>query len=184
MLVQPDIHELGDTRLNAREGLAKAEEDTHRMLQAQGKFMPGQAELENRELSEGTRLDWKEFLRRLMKIAPSVLVKDSNVSLYGDIALYVPKNRDEYHAEFDPNQPDWRNDFRYATGFPKASLAEFSAVTTDHRGIAKTEIRGWRSVLMALISSRVVSYRTVVKEFGEPTRARGSRWHRSLSKFK
>ncbi len=144
-----DIHNLGDARLDPTESLAKSKEDTRRMQEAKGLFLPGQDELEDQELSQGTRLHWQEFLRRLERCNVRLLFRDGSPA---NVAIYRLKTRDERNAdEYDWTKPEWYNDHRYVTGFAKDWLMEYSAVTTDARGVAKREIRGWRSILIALI---------------------------------
>lgn len=177
-----DINNLGDTRLDPTESLARSKEDTRRMQKGKGLFLPGQEELEDQELSQGTRLHWQEFLRRLQRANVRLLIRDGAP---GNIAIYIPKTREERNAdEYDWTKPEWWNDHRYVTGFPKAWLPEYSSITVNERGLAKRELRGWRSVLIALIRARAVGYRDAVREFGEPTAARGWRWHDQLSNYK
>jgi hypothetical protein len=180
MLIQPDIAELGDTRLDPNESLAKIKAETHDMLEAKGCFLYGQAELEDIERAHGHRLEWREFIRRLTKVNRNLLIKDG---LEGHVAVYAPKLHDD-QDERDPSRPDWWNDHRYITGFAKSTLSEFSTITTDERGLPKREVRGWRSVLIALIKTRAITYRDAVREFGEPLGARGWRWREQLQTHK
>lgn len=180
MLIQPDIDELGDKRLNPDEAVAKAKEDNHRIQAAKGLFLPRQEELENQVLSEGRRIGYREFIRRLSHANPRLLFKDG---LPGNISVYAPKLRGD-DDEPDPTKPDWWNDHRYVSGFACEDLTEFSSVTTTEHGIANREQRGWRSVLIALIKSRAISYCDAIKEFGEPTGERGWRWREQLHDYK
>jgi hypothetical protein len=177
-----DINNLGDKRLGLEDGLAFSKERTAAMQKAKGLILDDQEELEDRDLAEGTPLEWQEFLRRLQKAAPTILVKDGAP---GSLALYRPKRNDEFDPEtWDPTRPDWHNAHVYVTGFPKKKLAEFSAITTTEWGVAHREIRGWRTVLINLIQQRALAYRQAVREFGEPNGARGTRWHEHLANHK
>jgi len=55
-------------------------------------------------------------------------------------------------------------------------LPEFSHVLTDKEGVAKREVRGWRTVLLRLILTGAVTYSQVKAEFGEPIGQRGKLW--------
>jgi hypothetical protein len=158
-------------------------EETKDMQRSKGLRHEKQEELENHELAEGSvQFEWREFLRRLIKVAPHLLIKDGAP---GNIAIYRRKRPEEYDPEeWDPFRPQWHNDHKYVTGFPKNKLAEFSAITTDKWGVAKREIRGWRTIIIHLIQQKALSYRDAVRAFGEPKGERGWRWHNQLAEHK
>ena len=63
----------------------------------------------------------------------------------------------------------------------KEHLPEWGHVTVDASNIAHREIRGWRSVLMALIKAKAISYDAAVEEFGNPILdARSQFWFEQL----
>lgn len=176
MLIQPDIHELGDKRLDPKENVAKEREDLLRNC-ARNRI-GGQNELEDPERSGGPRLSYNEVIRKLRRAIPNIRIFDGAP---GSVSLYVPCNR----AELAQRRLEWDwtegrdpmfMGLKYVGGFPKTDIPEFSHVLTDSSNLPTREVRGWRSVLISLLKQGCVSYRTVVREFGEALGYRGWRW--------
>lgn len=181
MLIQIDRNELGDKRLNPEEAVAREREEL--LKQAAVKKIWRQEELEQAERSCGPRLHWTEILRRLLRINPQLAPRDG---LKGHVAIYRRKRQDEYDiAEFDPMQKDsffW--DHVYVTGMPMGELPEYSHVILDSSNLPVREIRGWRTVLIALIKSGAISYAAAIREFGDPIHdQRSGLWFDQLQKF-
>jgi hypothetical protein len=170
----------GMAMLDSGEALLESKEKTKIFQKNKGLLLHKQDELEDHVLSQGKRMHWKEFLRILEKANPRLLIKGGTE---GNIAVYRLKRSDEDQTP-DSNAPGWYNAHSYVTGFPCTWLPEFSSITTDSHGVAKREIRGWRSVLMALIKARALTYNDAKRHFGEPMGARGWRWHTDLHKYK
>src|ERR1700678_1106672 len=90
-LVQVDINELGDKRLNPEESNAR---ETEALLkQCAKQKIWGQDELEDVERSAGPRMPWTDLIRRLKSCNPGIHVKDG---IPGNVALYYKKHSDEY----------------------------------------------------------------------------------------
>ena len=182
MLVQPDRKQLGDSRLDPSENLAKLKEGNASLDER--KKMAGQAELEDSDRIGGSRMSINELLRKLWKLNLNIKVMDGAP---GNIAIYVLKTRKELEEsinERDFSRPAWWNDFKYVTGCLKEPLPEYSGVTLDERGIAKREIRSWRSVLIALIKNRAITYRQANEEFGPALGSRSWRFEEQLQNYK
>lgn len=183
MLVQTDINELGDKRLNAEESVVREREKC--LAMASHKRLPHQEDIEDPNRAFGPRMQFTELVSRLRRIIPALRVLDGSP---GNLALYFPRNREEMKTAEDAWQPG-RDVFflryKYVGGFPKSELQEYSTVDIDNARLATKEHRGWRTVLMNLITAGVVSYETVVREFGDTgTDKRGWRWRSELQAFK
>lgn len=129
----------------------------------------------NQEASEGTPLEINEFVRRLAKAAPNLLIEPSCGG--GAIALRT-LTMDE-----DPQSDTFGKVVKkYVGGFPVVAgkLPEFSFFVNDQHGIPVREIRGWRTVLLMLIAQNAVSYAATKKEFGDPPGQRGELWREQL----
>lgn len=183
MLVQPDSRELGDQRLDPKENVAKLREE---LLAVEAKKrLYKQEELEDPSRALGPRLQFTEVISRLRRIIPSLKVLDGSP---GSVALYVPCN----DAELKEATEAWQNDRdvfflrnKYVGGFPKQELQEYSTVDIDTSMLPTKENRGWRSVLIPLIQHGLVSYRAVIKEFGDVgTDRRGWRWREQTAKWR
>jgi hypothetical protein len=181
MLIEVDSSQLGDTHLSPEEAVIRERED---LIRIQSKHrIYGQDALEDPERSAGPRLYYTEILRRIWTINPEILVRDGSP---GQIAIYRPKRRNEYDWEqFDFKQGrGWRWDHEYVTGMAKDWLPQYSHVLIDNANLPTREIRGWRSVLIALIKAGALPYRATIREFGDPSGdQRSPLWFEQLSKF-
>jgi hypothetical protein len=175
---------LGDKRLNESESLAKLKEENRRLTDRQK--IAGQRELEDLERAGGPRMPFQELVRKIKRLNPGLKIVDGSE---GNIAIYVLKTNQELVESFnedngDTTRHEWHKAFKYVTGCPKEPLPEFSAVTVDERGLAKRELRSWRSILISLIKAKALSYRQAVEEFGDANGQRSWRWHEQLQRYK
>jgi len=167
IIIDPTI--LGDRLPRDQDSIAQKREDTVNM---RAKFkLPGQAFLENAEAALGGPLDPREFIRRLQKMEPRLLVEQGGY--VNCVRVGIPTvDDDPASGTFNQIVPTW-----LGCGFPiDQRLPEFSHVLTDKEGVAKREVRGWRTVLLRLILTGAVTYSQVKAEFGEPIGQRGKLW--------
>lgn len=181
-LMQPDKNELGDKRLNPEESVAKEREELLSIRHKKHAF-PGQDLLADADRSIGSRIPSGEFIVRLQKLNPAILVKDG---IPGNVALYVRKSESEMIRDgYDLLRPQWYNEHKYVTGFPTEPLAEWGHLTTDTDGIAEREFRGWRSVLIAFIKAGAFTYEAAIEEFGDPIEDQRSKfWFEQLQGYR
>jgi len=173
--------QLGDKHLDPKENVAKLREEL--LAQRENDKIHGHDELVQADRSQGSRLHYGDFIRKLQSIFPELLVKDG---IEGNVALYRPKTSLEKMADgYDLLLPEWYNYHKYVTGCPKDFLPEWGHLTTDTDGIANREVRGWRSMLIAFVKAGVVTYEAVVKEFGSPENdQRSNLWFEQLAEFR
>lgn len=162
--------------LDPTENLAKQKELLHNQKQA---FRHPAQNLavgpENKEASQGTPLEVNEFVRRLSKAAPNLLIEPSCQG--GAIAIR------KLDLDLDATSATYGTVVKkYVSGFPVVAgrLPEFSYFINDAEGIPVREIRGWRTVLLMLIAQDAISYAASKKEFGDPTGQRGVLWEQQL----
>lgn len=184
-VVEPDIHELGDKRLNPEEGVAREREA---LLHKVSAFrIPGQDELENPDRQYGPRISAEKFIVVLQHLAPGLVAKETRLpekwatpGAEGEFALYYPRTTDELDEVLrEGGSTDTFFIFnKYVGGMPRTELPEFGYVDIDTSRIATREhIRSWRTVLIQLMKAGVISYRQAIDAFGEPlTDARSRRW--------
>lgn len=165
MLIQIDRTQLGDSHLDAVENLAKLRED-NAVLDQKFKIY-GQAELEKTTMECGTPMAYQNLIRLITRINPSIICEDGGYP--NAIAVRIPGI-----------QADGTYGKRYVTGFQKEVLQEFSGMRTDERGRPHREVRGWRTVVLALIRQHIISYKNAVDVFGEPNGSRAGRWQQLL----
>jgi hypothetical protein len=172
--------QLGDAHLDPKEEVARQREELLKDIAPRKAY--GQEELDKAERSEGPRLYYSVFLRKLKKIYPQLLVKDG---IPGNVALYRPKTEGEIIRDgYDLAAPRWYNEHKYFAGFPKDHIPEWGHYVNDTDGIAEREVRGWRTVLIAFIKQGVLTYQAVVGEFGDPANDQRSRfWFEQLQEY-
>lgn len=167
MLIVNSPADLGDTKLSPLENVAKLKEGNQKLTDQ--KKIPNQSLLENHDMALGTPMVYSELIRRVKKIAPQVIFEDGGIK--NAIAVR--------HYTYDPyGGPDGQgaHQKKYISGFYKEVLPEFSSITTDKKGLPHREVRGWRSVLLALMKAEVVPFEALVKEFGHPYGQRSCLW--------
>lgn len=150
--------------ISPAEALAKAKEDT--LALASANRIPDQDLLENQEMATGYTLDHNELIRRIQLLNPKILIMPGGVR--GAAAVRYPKMEDGEMQNV------------YITGFYLEPLPEYSSVICDEMGNAKREIRGWRSVLLALLRVGALDIEKTDAMFGPASGQRSGLWYRSL----
>jgi hypothetical protein len=150
--------------ISPAEAVAKAKEDNKRL--ASKSRITDQDILEDHEAAQGIELHHNELIRRIQLLNPKILIMPGGIN--GAVAVRYPK------FEFG----EWSN--TYITGFYLQPLPEFSSVTTDANGLPHREIRGWRSVLLALIKAGALDRKKVDALFGPARGQRSGIWYRTL----
>jgi hypothetical protein len=185
MLIETDINELGDKRLNEEEAVIRLRETC--INQASGFRIEGGLDLEDVDRTRGPRYQFAEFISKLKRAAPELQVRDGSP---GNVALYFPRNLKELEKatiEWDPLSKQDRFFLRhkYVSGLPKQPIQEYSSVEVDNTFSPKREIRGWRTILIALIQQGCCSYKNATKEFGDVgTDKRGWRWKEAMQAYR
>ncbi len=172
--------QLGDAHLNLEEGVVKLREELRSDISNREAY--GQKDIEKEDRSSGARMYYSLLLRKLRVIYPEMLTKDGIV---GHVALYRPKtDAEKINDGLDLAVPAWYNNHKYFTGFPKDYIPEWGHYQNDTDGIALREVRGWRSVLIAMIKQGLVTYDAVVAEFGDPIHDQRSKyWFDQLQNY-
>jgi hypothetical protein len=164
MLIQPDKNELGDLRLDVKEGAAKAHEDNKRMASVYK--IPDQKLLEDREMAEGNFMDWKELVRRIHTLSPKIFIEKGGYP--NALAVRIERKNWEGKSEKE-----------YITGFLMEKLPEYSSVLVDKNDLPKREVRGWRTVLQALIRAGALTQKQCDLTFGPALGQRAVLWDRA-----
>lgn len=170
MLILDSSEYLGDKRISPEEGNFKIREGNQKLIDT--KKIPNQSLLENADMAMGYPMQPSEFIRRLTLLKPGLVIKSG---VPDAVAVYFPT----YDA--DEGKPV----LKYVSGFyVDKMLQEFSHITTDDKGLAKREVRGWRTVLLALIHQGILTYAQVKAAFGEPTGQRNILWNEQMRERK
>lgn len=166
MAKAPVIIERADMfAISPAEAVAKAKEETRK--QATQHRVPDQDVLENREAAKGYYLEYSELIARIGRLNSKILFQKGGVD--NAVAVRFPK-------------PDGMggHTLEYVTGFFCQPLPEFSSVILDDKGLPVREVRGWRSVLHALIRAGALTKRQCDVVFGPAVGQRSSLWYRHL----
>lgn len=184
-LVETDINELGDKRLDPKEGVAYQREKC--LKQASQFKIEDQDELADGQRVYGPRLAYSNLLARLEKLAPGLEARDG---ARGQLALYFPRKPKELDAAIREGSGGNGDLFfllhKYVGGFPKEEIPEWGYVDIDTSLIATREhLRGWRTVLIGLMHCSVISYQQAIDEFGDPSHdPRSKVWNKKTAEWR
>lgn len=172
MLIYADSSSLGDTHLSPTEGLVKLKEDTQKNV-VDPKKLPGQALLENKEMAVGRALQPSEFIRLLQKANPKIIVEKGGYP--NAVAVRYPT--------WNPDENEMQR--KYISGFlVNDVMQEFSHITVDEKGLPHREVRGWRTVLIALNKAGILSFKDIKAVFGDASGQRSVLWDQQMREKK
>jgi hypothetical protein len=170
VLIYDSSDSLGDKLLSPEEGNYKLREGNQVLIDS--KKLPNQKLLENADMAKGAVMQPSEFILRLTKLIPGLVVKPG---IPGAVAVYYPTY----------DEDEGKTVLKYVAGFYiDKPLQEFSHITTDDKGLAHREVRGWRSVLLALFNKGVVTYPQCKAAFGEPIGQRNTLWNEQTRDYR
>lgn len=162
MLILTDSSDLGDKKLSHEEGVAKLKEGNRQLASAHK--IPNQTLLENKDMAQGAEMHPADLIRRIVKLNGELIVEQGGIPNAVAVRKFA-LDEDGVLAK------------KYLTGFyVDRALPEFSSVICDNNGLPIREIRGWRTVLLALMNAGALTYEQVKTEFGEPHGQRNSLW--------
>lgn len=166
-VVFPDSRELGDTRLDGRENIAKLKEKIRQ--QRKKHILPEQPYL-LMQSAIGAPMGWQELVTKLKKLQPALIIMDGGYP--NSIQLRMP----------DPSNLDPKDrGTTYVGGFKKKVLSEYDTATTDQWGVADKFERGWRTVVLNLIKCGWARKADADRIFGEASgNARSELWARQV----
>lgn len=73
----------------------------------------------------------------------------------------------------------------YVSGFSKFWMREFSAIQVDERNLQLgDELRGWRTVLLRLLTLGILEWRSILGTFGDSDGINAYRWKIYTQKFR
>jgi hypothetical protein len=117
-----------------------------------------------------------EVISKIFKLIPhDLFITDGRIGT--DLALY---------QVYGKAQPDLNGrSFRYLFYIPQGRLPEFSQYEFDHRDVPiKEKRRGWRTILLRLIKTGLVTEQEVEEEFGPALGEASTVWRRTLWQYR
>jgi hypothetical protein len=109
---------------------------------------------------KGQVIHSSRFILQLKKLIP-MLVVQRQVNYENDWGLYLQRD----------------NKLIFLCQVSKGWLTEFSYTTVDEKNLPDEPRWGWRHVLTRLMGKGVLSWDTVIKEFGNSTGVNAERWN-------
>lgn len=166
MLVQTDPNKLGDKRLSKEEILLQSFEQTDKRLQ---QFrLDDHEELKNVEQRLGRPMSHQELIRKVTTTNPKVWAEES-LADRNVMGFYTERNGEKVCL---------------AAAFEKGWLPEFSIIFTDAADLPIKEKRGWRTVLIRLLSSGVLTWAQVLDIFGDAHGVNSKRWRYYTQRYR
>ena len=157
-------------RLSTKEHISRLREINNSTRFVKGQQLDHQEEVQVGG-REGRRLHHDEFARLLALCLPGVQVLEGRVQ--GDMAIY--------QVFPGPQRELGGASFKYLGYIPMGFIPEFNQYTFDARNVPTSEIRGWRTPLLRLIKTGVITEAKCNEVFGRPTECPASvRWYRQL----
>ncbi len=134
-----------------------------------------QEELYNDVARIGKPLCSSDLIFTLSQLIPNMYVTEGNI--VGDLAVFKTYGR--------PQERLGGKTFEYLFYIPTGILPEFSLYEFNDRNVpVREKQRGWRTVLLRLIKSKMLDEQTAHKVFGKPEGQAASRYLRELYKFR
>lgn len=130
---------------------------------------PGQDDFEDAERQAGEPMHSSDFVAKVLKLNPALIVEDS-LNCRG-------------HAAFYYATPGGEKKYTNAS-FRKGILPEFCVIEPDAAGQPVRVQYGWREVLLRLVKARQLSFRQVVRMFGDAETVQASTWRRNIRNFR
>lgn len=136
---------------------------------------PHQEEYKNDAARVGRGMHSADFIKILQHLIHGLYFRDGAV--IGDIAVY----RVSEHV-----RPDWDGkNYQYLWYIQSGWMPEYSQYEFDARDVpVREKRRGWRTPLLRLIESGLLSERVCDEVFGRPEGPASSVWHRQLQVFR
>jgi hypothetical protein len=134
-----------------------------------------QEEYENTVARIGKAMHHADLLSKVRRLVPCLYLTDGRIE--GDIAIY---------QTYPCPQPELNGrSFRYLFYCPTGLLPEFSQYEFDHRDVPIKETkRGWRTILLRLIKSNLLTEEKCDEAFGRAVGPASSVWYRELYKHR
>lgn len=154
--------------LSPDENVAKLKEEVQHQRDA---LKPKNIDLlSNAEMALGKVLMPSEFIRLLKLAGPNLIIEPGGYKDAVAVRIQV--------IDDDPLSPTHGTYVKkYVSGFyVDRPLAEYSCFINDASGVPYREVRGWRTVLLMLISVGALRYQDVNRVFGEPEGQRNILW--------
>ena len=165
-------------RLSTKEHTFRLYEQNYNSEAVKKQRWEDQDELRNDEARIGRPMLHSDFLTVVKRLVPSLYITEGRI--IGDLAVY--------QTAPGPQKAWDDRDFRYLFYVPTGVLPEFSQYQFSQDGFdipIRESRRGWRTVLLRLIKSRLLDEQTCNQVFGRPAECEASnRWYKQLQAHK
>jgi hypothetical protein len=130
----------------------------------------------------GQRMHHSELARRVKRLNPAIFYEQS-INFPDSLGFYhldPMSGKKTYLSSFDKVSYDIDKAI-----FDQGPMPEFSFMLVDHQNIPEQEVRGWRTVLVRLLTLNALSWQQVDEEFGDPINdLNARRWYAETKQFR
>lgn len=162
-------------RLSVAEHTARLREMTNNSEAVKRQRLPNQEEYKNDLARIGRLMHHTDLIHVLSQLVPSLYITDGNIQ--GDLAVFRTYGVPQPHLE--------GRTFEYLFYIPTGYLPEFSLYEFNERDIPQREKqRGWRTVLLRLIKSGLLTEESVNHVFGPATGPGSTIYNSTLYDFR
>ncbi len=130
--------------------------------------LPDQDNFKDKERQLGKAMHSSEFVQKVLKLNPGILCEDS-LNCRGHAGFYYVEAGEKKYTN---------------ASFQKGILPEFSIIATDAADLPVRVQYGWREVLLRLVKARQLSFRQVVRMFGDAGTVQAKAWRRNIRNFR
>lgn len=167
MLLDAQGNKLGDKLVRNGDSVARLKEQIKN--ECATKRLKNQDMLENQEMALGNPMSPQLFIEKLRKL-PNIVVEPGGIP--NAVAVR------HFTVDTDKDSDTFGKPIRkYVSGFyTDRILPEYSSILPNAFGLPTREIRGWRTVLLALFHAGAVPLSTLRAVFGDANGQRASLW--------
>lgn len=173
MLIQTEKWKLDDGQLDFIQQYHKLREENEVVASKQREA--DQDELADQEMRSRNQLHSSDFIYRIHKLNPHIVVRRGNIK--GFLTLSI-------------RNPELKNGLQYLNAaFYEGWIPEHTYVVEDDHGLIRNVEhggihRGWRTILLRLLTEHVITWEQVMDEFGDATGQSITRWRKETQKYR
>jgi hypothetical protein len=123
--------------------------------------------LKNVEMRSGQRMHHSEFITKVTALNPTIWT-EQQINFENDLGLYT---------EVDGTKV-------FLSQLTKGWLPEFSYIILDHQNLPDSQVMGWRAALCNILKKGGLSWRQVLRTFGDSETVNSYRWAQSTKIFR
>jgi hypothetical protein len=166
MLVVTDRRMLDDGNLRGKEAMERYTEKTLQLL-TDCYHLYDHDLLKDIEMRQGQRMHHSEFVLKVTALNPTIWTEPS-INFPSDSGFYTDVSGKKV----------------FLSQFTRGFMPEFSYLILDRQELPDSQVMGWRAALVNILKRGGVSWRQVVRTFGDSEGVNSYRWQEATKIFK